>query len=44
MKDNVVEIEGIDALDKSPVLDLKPFIPGYDMPRSATAMPAWAER
>jgi len=27
---NVVEIENIDAITNTPVLDLKPFIPAYD--------------
>lgn len=27
IKDNIIEIDAIDALPDSPVLDLKPFIP-----------------
>ena len=39
VKDNVVEIDGIDAFANTPILDLKPYIPGYD---SATAsVPDW---
>ena len=30
IKGNTVEIEGIDALDDSPILDLKPYIPRND--------------
>ena len=30
IKDNVVEIDGIDAFDDSPILDLKPYIPRND--------------
>ncbi|MDY0165128.1 MAG: tRNA (N6-threonylcarbamoyladenosine(37)-N6)-methyltransferase TrmO [Thermoguttaceae bacterium] len=30
VKDNVVEVENIDAFDGTPVLDLKPFAPGLD--------------
>jgi len=41
--DNVVEIEEIDAFDGTPVLDIKPFLPGYDSPSDATA-PDWVER
>jgi tRNA (Thr-GGU) A37 N-methylase len=42
VKDNVVEVEKIDALPETPVLDIKPFLPGYD---SATdiKLPAWAK-
>jgi tRNA-Thr(GGU) m(6)t(6)A37 methyltransferase TsaA len=30
VENNVVEIEKIDAFDETPILDLKPYIPGYD--------------
>jgi tRNA-Thr(GGU) m(6)t(6)A37 methyltransferase TsaA len=30
VKENVVEVEAIDAFADTPVLDMKPFIPGYD--------------
>lgn len=40
---NVVRIEKIDAFDKSPVLDLKPYIPGYDGDGKAT-LPSWIHR
>jgi tRNA-Thr(GGU) m(6)t(6)A37 methyltransferase TsaA len=42
--ENLVEIEGIDAFDGTPVVDLKPFIPGSDTPGSPTTTPAWAGR
>lgn len=38
--DNVIEIEKIDAFDGTPVLDIKPFIPGYDSVDQA-ATPQW---
>jgi tRNA-Thr(GGU) m(6)t(6)A37 methyltransferase TsaA len=41
--ENVVEIESIDALDDTPVLDIKPFIPGHDSASDAT-IPNWLER
>ena len=34
---NVIKVEGLDALDGTPVLDIKPFIPRYDAPDDATA-------
>lgn len=42
VKDNVVEIDQIDAFEGTPVLDLKPFAPGQD---SATGVktPDWAK-
>ena len=40
---NVVRIERIDAFDKTPVLDLKPFIPP-DEPKGGIQVPAWTGR
>jgi tRNA (adenine37-N6)-methyltransferase len=37
---NVLTVEGLDALDGSPVLDIKPYIPGVDAAENATA-PSW---
>jgi tRNA (adenine37-N6)-methyltransferase len=41
IKDNVIEIDKIDAFEGTPVLDLKPYAPGQD---SATGVkvPKWA--
>ena len=41
--DNVVEVEGIDAFDGTPVLDMKPYIPGEDAGSRATG-PDWLNR
>jgi tRNA-Thr(GGU) m(6)t(6)A37 methyltransferase TsaA len=43
VKDNLVEVEKIDAFDGTPVLDVKPFLPGYDSAPDAT-VPDWVER
>ncbi len=42
VKDNVVEVEKIDAFVGTPVLDIKPYAPGQD---SATGVkvPDWAK-
>lgn len=37
---NTLSVRGLDAVDGTPVLDIKPFIPGYDSPAGATA-PEW---
>lgn len=37
---NVVRVRGLDAVDGSPVLDLKPYIPHYDSIPDAT-VPQW---
>ena len=41
VKDNVVEIDKTDAFDGTPVLDIKPFLPGYDTAEDAK-VPEWA--
>lgn len=43
VKENVIEIEKTDAFDGTPVLDVKPFIPGYDSASEAT-LPDWLVR
>jgi tRNA-Thr(GGU) m(6)t(6)A37 methyltransferase TsaA len=43
VKENIVELEAFDAFDGTPVLDLKPFLPGYDSTTSART-PEWAGR
>jgi tRNA-Thr(GGU) m(6)t(6)A37 methyltransferase TsaA len=41
IKDNVIEVEHIDAFEGTPVLDLKPYAPGLDS-ASDVKMPQWA--
>ena len=42
VKDNVIEIDKTDAFDGTPVLDIKPFLPGYDSVEDAR-VPDWAK-
>jgi len=37
---NVLKVEGLDALDGTPVIDIKPYIPGYDA-ATDTRVPSW---
>ena len=39
-RDNILEVEGLDAIDGTPVVDIKPYLPGYDSPVNATT-PQW---
>jgi tRNA-Thr(GGU) m(6)t(6)A37 methyltransferase TsaA len=41
VRDDVLEVDAIDALDGTPVLDLKPHIPP-DEPRDGVRVPRWA--
>jgi tRNA (adenine37-N6)-methyltransferase len=43
VQENVVEIEAIDAFADTPVLDMKPFVPGYDATADARS-PEWTGR
>jgi tRNA-Thr(GGU) m(6)t(6)A37 methyltransferase TsaA len=38
----VLRVQGLDALDGTPVLDVKPYLPAYDAIAGAT-LPAWAK-
>lgn len=40
-KANVLRVQGLDAIDGSPVLDIKPYIPGYDSVDSDCKAPSW---
>ncbi len=37
---NILRVEGLDAIDGSPVIDIKPYIPGYDSVANAR-VPRW---
>jgi len=37
---NILEVRGLDAIDGTPVIDIKPYLPGYDSPPNAKA-PEW---
>ena len=40
---NILKVSGLDALNGTPVLDIKPYIPGYDSPARATS-PEWMNK
>jgi len=43
-RSGVLKVRELDALEGSPVLDVKPFIPGYDEPEGDVRTPGWARR
>ena len=43
VKDNVIEIDGIDAFADTPVLDIKPHVPRFDAAPNAT-IPWWLKK
>lgn len=32
-RENILEIEGVDILDGTPLLDIKPYVPEFDLPK-----------
>ena len=42
-QDNILKVKGLDAIDGSPVIDIKPYIPGYDSVRKAK-VPSWVDK
>ncbi len=42
-RDNVVKVIGLDAIDGTPVLDIKPHIPGADSP-TEVRIPDWLNK
>jgi tRNA-Thr(GGU) m(6)t(6)A37 methyltransferase TsaA len=43
VRGSTLVVQGLDALDGTPVLDIKPYSPGYDRVEDPT-FPDWAER
>lgn len=39
-KDNMLKVQGLDAIDGTPVIDIKPYLPGYDSVPDAKT-PSW---
>jgi len=42
-RDNILTVKGLDAIDGTPVIDIKPYIPGYDSAKNARA-PSWVDK
>ncbi|WP_319524336.1 tRNA (N6-threonylcarbamoyladenosine(37)-N6)-methyltransferase TrmO [uncultured Desulfosarcina sp.] len=42
-KGNILKVSGLDAIDKSPVIDIKPYVNSW-YPREEVSMPEWMRR
>ncbi|MBN1160962.1 MAG: tRNA (N6-threonylcarbamoyladenosine(37)-N6)-methyltransferase TrmO [Dehalococcoidales bacterium] len=42
-RENVLKVQGLDAIDGTPVIDIKPFIPDIDAVKNART-PAWMKK
>ena len=40
---NMVRVEGLDVIDKTPILDIKPYLPDYDKAEGEIKIPGWAK-
>ena len=40
---NILEVKGLDAIDGTPVLDIKPYVPAFDCGANAV-VPGWVEK
>lgn len=40
---NILRVQGLDAIDNTPVLDIKPYFPRFDLKENAK-VPEWADR
>jgi len=43
LEDGVLKVKGLDAVDGTPVLDIKPYTPQYDLPQNVR-VPDWVNR
>jgi tRNA (Thr-GGU) A37 N-methylase len=41
---NVLVVDGLDAIDGTPVLDIKPYYPPYDEPAGERRVPDYVSR
>ena len=43
IKDNIVTVKGLDVIDSTPIIDIKPFTPQYDVVENAK-VPEWVNK
>lgn len=40
---NVVKVKGLDVIDNTLILDIKPYLPDYDKPEGEVRLPNWTK-
>ena len=40
---NVIKVKGLDIIDNTPILDIKPYLPDYDKPEEKIKLPEWTK-
>lgn len=43
MEGNIISVKGLDAIDNTPLIDIKPYYPMYDCKEGAI-VPEWVNR
>lgn len=43
IKENIVTVKGLDTINNTPILDIKPYTPQYDLVKNAH-VPAWVNK
>ena len=41
---NIIRVKGLDVINKTPVLDIKPYLPDYDEPDGEVKLPEWTKK
>ena len=41
---NIVKVKGLDIIDKTPIIDIKPYLPDYDEADGEVRMPEWTKK
>lgn len=41
---NIVKVKGLDIIDNTPILDIKPYLQDYDEPKGKTKVPEWTKK
>ena len=42
VEENIIKVQGLDAIDGTPVLDIKPYYPQYDL-KADVSVPNWVD-
>jgi len=44
VEDNIIKVKGLDIIDKTPILDIKPYLSDYDEPEGEKKVPEWTKK
>lgn len=41
---NIIKVKGLDIIDKTPIIDIKPYLPDYDKTNGKVKIPEWTKK